>query len=278
MSNSSYSYLLLLSPYVAWQDASQAWEMGFQEPDTSVIAVDLEQAICLFLLFFLLLSLFVLVWQLIPCYVYCMDEAKKDGLTVILDGTAHGCFWEFKYSIEDGRDFKLRDCLSFGTKDLPVITESSSEIDVARQVLVVPANYRIKFRLKSADSFHTLTVPSNGFSCDAVPNRLNQQTTIFTRKGFYHGGCRRCSRDPILARFLTTECNPETRLRFGAHLIIIKAVSVEEFLDWASWKNQKQKPSHPDSKPTPRKATASLNAATKNCIEALTILADYLRR
>ena len=47
-----YLFLLLLSPYVAWQYAPEAWQMGFQDPATPVMQgiIDLHDDICFFLI------------------------------------------------------------------------------------------------------------------------------------------------------------------------------------------------------------------------------------
>jgi len=85
-----YLFLLLLSPYVAWQDAPEAWQMGFQDPATPVMQgiIDLHDDIC----FFLIVILSLVLWMLIRT-LYFFHESKNPIPEKIIHGTSIEIAW-----------------------------------------------------------------------------------------------------------------------------------------------------------------------------------------
>lgn len=83
--------------------------------------------------------------------------------------------------------------------------------------IVIPVETHIRLMITGADVIHSWAVPSLGVKIDAIPGRLNQVGVYVQRPGVYRGMCSEL-------------CG----VNHAYMPIVIEAVSVEDFLSWAS--------------------------------------------
>jgi len=93
-------------------------------------------------------------------------------------------------------------------------------LDVDNRV-ILPTHTHIRALITSADVLHSWTVPSLGIKVDATPGRLNQVHIYIKREGVYYG-----------------QCSEICGVNHGFMPIVIKAVSPEEYIQWAKRKLQ----------------------------------------
>lgn len=93
--------------------------------------------------------------------------------------------------------------------------------------IVLPTNSHIRFLITADDVIHSFAVPQLGIKVDAVPGRLNQQGVFLKRRGVFYG-----------------QCSELCGVNHGFMPIVIKAVSMKEFVHWYLHKLDAL---HPDS-------------------------------
>jgi len=81
--------------------------------------------------------------------------------------------------------------------------------------VVLPINTHIRFLVTSSDVLHCWAMPSFALKVDACPGRLNIVGTFIQREGTYYG-----------------QCSEICGINHGFMPIVIKAVPVEDFVDW----------------------------------------------
>lgn len=81
--------------------------------------------------------------------------------------------------------------------------------------LVLPVNTHIRILTSSTDVIHDFAVPSLGIKIDSNPGRLNGVSVLIEREGTYYG-----------------QCSELCGVYHGFMPINIKAVSLENFLEW----------------------------------------------
>nr|QDP17854.1 cytochrome c oxidase subunit 2 [Parachtes riberai] len=108
--------------------------------------------------------------------LYYMEESDMSDMSIKVTG--HQWYWEYEY---------------FGILEKEMESYMSSdgtfrlmEVD---NWLVVPFGVGLKIIVSSLDVIHSWTIPSIGLKVDAVPGRLNQLFTLFSRPGVYIGQC-----------------------------------------------------------------------------------------
>lgn len=247
-------FILLLLPTISYQDAPEAWQMGFQDPATPVMQgiVDLHHDICFFLLVVLVFVLWMLsrtlyhfhalrnpipekilhgttieiVWTIVPSLIlvlialpsfallYSMDELVDPAVTVKAIG--HQWYWSYEYSDYNQSDSET---LAF---DSYMIPEDDLEMGQLRLLevdnrVVVPVNTHIRMIITSADVLHSWAVPSLGVKCDAVPGRLNQTPLFIKREGVFYG-----------------QCSELCGANHAFMPIVVEAVSLQDYVSWLS--------------------------------------------
>nr|QDP17880.1 cytochrome c oxidase subunit 2 [Parachtes teruelis] len=108
--------------------------------------------------------------------LYFMEESDATDLSIKIMG--HQWFWEFEY---------------FGLMEEEVESYMASEGTLrlmgVDNWMKVPFGVGLRLIISSFDVIHSWTVPSIGLKVDAVPGRLNQLFTLFSRPGVYIGQC-----------------------------------------------------------------------------------------
>ena len=246
--------IALFLPNIAFQDAPEAWQIGFQDPATPVMQgiIDLHHDICFFMLFVLVFVMWILsrtlyhfsstknlvpekiihgttieiAWTVTPSLIlvliavpsfallYSMDSVVDPAVTIKAIG--HQWYWSYEYS-----DYNLEDEQSIAF-DSYMIPEDSLEADQLRLLevdnrLVVPVNTHIRVIVTAADVLHSWAVPSLGIKCDAVPGRLNQVSMFIKREGLFYG-----------------QCSELCGANHGFMPIVVESVSLDNYVSWVS--------------------------------------------
>lgn len=252
--------LLLFSflPVKVYQDAPEAWQMGFQDPATPVMQgiVDLHHDISFFLLIILLFVIWMLsrtlyhfresnnpvpekilhgttieiAWTVAPSLIllfiaipsfallYSMDEVVDPAVTVKAIG--HQWYWSYEYSDYNQSD---EETVAFDSYMIPEDDLSVGQLrllDVDNRV-VIPVDSHIRLIITSADVLHSWAVPSLGVKCDAVPGRLNQVSMFVKREGVFYG-----------------QCSELCGANHGFMPIVVEAVSLQDYIAWVANKLQ----------------------------------------
>ena len=250
--------LFSLLPIKSYQDAAEAWQMGFQDPATPVMQgiVDLHHDISFFLLIILLFVIWMLArtlyhfresnnplpekilhgtfieiaWTIVPSLIllfiaipsfallYSMDEVVDPAVTVKAIG--HQWYWSYEYSDYNQSD---QESVAFDSYMIPEDDLSVGQLrllDVDNRV-VVPVNSHVRMIITSADVLHSWAVPSLGIKCDAVPGRLNQVSMFVKREGVFYG-----------------QCSELCGANHGFMPIVVEAVSLQDYIVWITNKLQ----------------------------------------
>ena len=246
------SVIAILMPGVAYNDAPQRWQMGFQDGASPINEgiVELFDSVFFYLIvivcgvFWAIYSVvknfhykrspivhhithgtvIELVWTISPALVlvaiafpsfkllYLTDEVFTPSMTIKAAG--HQWYWSYEYS-----DFLNEDGESIEF-DSYMVPESDLEdgqfrlLDVDNNV-VVPVDTNIRFIVTGQDVIHSFAVPSLGIKVDGIPGRLNQVSTIVEREGLFYG-----------------QCSELCGVLHGFMPICIEAVSPEKYLEW----------------------------------------------
>ena len=243
-----------LIPRKVYQDAPEAWQMGFQDPATPVMQgiIDLHHDISFFMLIILVFVIWMLLrtlyhfresnnpvpekilhgttieiaWTIAPSLIlvfiaipsfallYSMDEVVDPAVTVKAIG--HQWYWSYEYSDYNQSD---EESVAFDSYMIPEDDLSVGQLrllDVDNRV-VVPANLHVRLIITSADVLHSWAVPSLGIKCDAVPGRLNQVSMFIKRQGVFYG-----------------QCSELCGANHGFMPIVVEAVSLQDYVAWVA--------------------------------------------
>jgi cytochrome c oxidase subunit 2 len=240
---------LAVTAWPAAADQPRPWQIGMQ-PAASPVQADIEWLHNLVLVIITVISLFVaallvwvivrynekrnptpsrtahntvleVAWTVIPVMILVIIAIPSFRLIYFEDRTAHAdmtikvtghqWYWEFVYPDQHDLDIESR-----------VIADSDLQpgqlrlLDVDNQ-LVLPAGKNIRILTTSYDVIHSFFVPSLGVQRYAIPGRTIETWVKIDRPGVYYG-----------------ECNQICGTNHSAMPISIKAVSDEEFVDWAA--------------------------------------------
>lgn len=249
-----------LLPALAFQDAPEPWQMGFQDPGTPVMQgiIDLHHDICFFMITILVFVLWMLsrsvynfhqsrnqmpekiihgtvieiVWTVAPSFIlvliaipsfallYSMDEVVDPAVTIKAIG--HQWYWSYEYSDYNDSDSSP---LSFDSYMLPEDELTPGQfrlLDVDNRV-VVPVNTFVRMIITGADVLHSWAVPSLGIKCDAVPGRLNQTPFFIKREGVFYG-----------------QCSEICGANHAFMPIVVEAVPLQDYIAWVSNKLQQE--------------------------------------
>ena len=211
---------------IAFADAAQPWQFGFQDPATPVMQglINLHHDICAFMVFILLFVCWMLgraiykfdalrnpvpakiihgtfieiAWTVTPSIIlmfiavpsfallYSTDELVDPSIT--LKAIGHQWSWSYEYS-----DYASSDDSSI-VFDSYMIPEDDLELGQLRLLevdnrVVLPIQTHVRVILTSADVLHSWAVPSFGVKVDACPGRLNQTSLFIKRTGVFYGQC-----------------------------------------------------------------------------------------
>jgi cytochrome c oxidase subunit 2 len=252
------SFLFFLSlvcfPSVAFLDAPEPWQMGFQDPATPIAQgiQDLHHDVFFFMVFILTFVIWMLgrtlwhfsaaknpipskiihgttieiAWTVTPSLIlmiialpsfallYSMDEVVDPAITIKAIG--HQWYWSYEYS-----DYSRSDDSSI-VFDSYMIPEDDLQPGQLRLLevdnrIVLPVNTHVRIIITAADVLHSWTVPSLGVKTDAVPGRLNQASIFLKREGIFYG-----------------QCSEICGTNHGFMPIVVEGVSLDDYISWVS--------------------------------------------
>ena len=212
--------LLALLPSLAWA-TPQPWQMGQQEPATSImerlhsfhdLLLWIITAIVIFVFVLLVYAcwrfsesrnpvpsrrshhtMLEIVWTAVPVLIlviiaipsfkllYYMDVQPETELTI--KATGHQWYWNYTYP--DNGNFTF-DAYMIPDSDLQ---EGQLRLLETDNRLVVPVGTNVRIQTTAADVLHSWAVPQFGVKVDAVPGRLNQLWINVQEPGVYYGQC-----------------------------------------------------------------------------------------
>jgi cytochrome c oxidase subunit 2 len=156
----------------------------------------------------------ILIVIAIPSFrlLYYVDRTEKPELTLKVTGMQW--YWNYEYPDQGGIKF---DSYMVKAEDLKAGQIRTLDTDEA---VVLPVDTNIQILMTGGDVIHSWTVPALGVKIDAIPGRLNETWVKITKPGTYYGQCSEiCGRDHSFMP------------------IMIRAVSKDEFSQWAAQRN-----------------------------------------
>lgn len=243
-------------PFVAFSDAPEAWQLGFQDPATPIMQglIDLHHdiqffliAIFVFVLWMIFRALYLfhytrnpipekiihgtlieIIWTVTPSLIlvfiaipsfallYSLDEIVDPAVTVKVIG--HQWYWSYEYADYTTSDDQVIAFDSYMIPDDDLELGQYRLLEVDNRV-VVPVDTHVRFIITAADVLHSWAIPSLGVKCDAVPGRLNQIPVFIKREGVFYG-----------------QCSELCGANHAFMPIVIEAVPLENYISWVSSK------------------------------------------
>jgi len=167
---------------------------------------------------------FILLAIAIPSFtlLYSMEETMTPSVTI----KAIGHQWYWSYEISDQSDISHKEYTHNMILDPSVSFDSNMLFEEELQKgefrllqvdnpIILPAEVHIRIIVTSADVLHSWAMPALGIKIDGVPGRLNQVFTFIKREGVFYG-----------------QCSELCGVNHGFMPIVIKAVSVEDFIQY----------------------------------------------
>jgi len=243
-----------LAPQIAFADAPELWQVGFQDSATPIAQgiQDLHHDIFFFLVAILIFVVWMLartlwffhytkhpvpskiihgttleiVWTVTPSIIlmiiaipsfallYSVDQYTDPAITLKCIG--HQWYWTYEYSDYNNSEDQP---LAF---DSYLVPEDDLELGQLRLLevdnrVVLPVDTHIRVIITGADVLHAWGVPSLGVKCDAVPGRLNQASLYLKREGVFYG-----------------QCSELCGANHGFMPIVVEGVSLEDYVSWVS--------------------------------------------
>lgn len=159
----------------------------------------------------------ILVGTAIPASrtLIAMEDTSNADMTVKITGYQ----WKWQY---DYLDHDISFFSNLATPRTQVYNKAPKDEHYLLEVdneLVVPVGQKIRFLLTANDVIHAWWVPELALKKDAIPGFINEMWTRIEKPGVYRGQCAElCGRD------------------HGFMPIVVRAVSAEEFEQWAATK------------------------------------------
>ena len=248
------TFFLCLAPRVAFLDAPEVWQFGFQDPATPIAQgiQDFHNDVCFFMVVILTFVLWMLgrtiwhfdaiknpvpskiihgtvlelAWTVTPSFIlmilavpsfallYSMDEITDPAVTLKVIG--HQWYWTYEYS-----DYSTADDQSI-IFDSYMVAEDDLELGQLRLLevdnrVVLPVKTHVRVLITAADVLHSWAIPSLGVKCDAVPGRLNQTSIFLNREGVFYG-----------------QCSELCGANHGFMPIVVEGVDLEDYISWIS--------------------------------------------
>jgi cytochrome c oxidase subunit 2 len=238
-------------------DAPEPWQTGFQDPATPTVEgmIHFHNYLLLFLIvigmivFWLLYkvvinfnetvspraekfthsSLLEIIWTILPAIVllfiaipsftllYSLDELIDPTITLKVIG--HQWYWSYEYS--DYNTLQGGETLAFDSYLINIddLTKGAFRLLEVDNRVILPINTHIRLLVTAADVLHSWAVPSFGIKVDACPGRLSQASLFLKREGVYYG-----------------QCSEICGVNHGFMPIVVKGVSVDNFIEWVTAK------------------------------------------
>ena len=174
-------------------------------------------------------SLLEIIWTILPAVIliliavpsfallYSLDEILDPQITLKIVG--HQWYWSYEYSdylttqSDEGFGF---DSYLLSADDLTPGAFRLLEVD---NRVILPVNTHIRLLVSAADVLHSWAVPSFGIKVDACPGRLSQASLFLKKEGVFYG-----------------QCSEICGINHGFMPIVVKSVSISEYLAWLSVK------------------------------------------
>jgi len=166
-----------------------------------------------------IIPILILVAMAVPAtqVLIKMEETEDTEMTIKITG--YQWKWHYDYMDEGFGFFSALDETSNTIRQLKSGLNPDEHENYLLEVdnpVVVPVNTRIRLLTTAADVIHAWWVPDLGWKRDAIPGFINDNWTYIEEPGTYRGQCAElCGRD------------------HGFMPIVLKAVSKEEYADWA---------------------------------------------
>lgn len=237
-------------------DISTPWQLTFQDPATPIMEgiINFHHDLMFFLIVVVVFTLWIvarsvyffnknihakplkfvhgttieILWTITPALIllfialpsfallYSMDEIIDPILTLKVIG--HQWYWSYEYSDEaliNGESLAF-DSYMVQENDLGIGLFRLLEVD---NRVVLPINTHVRILITASDVLHCWAIPSLGTKLDACPGRLNQTTVFIKREGTFYG-----------------QCSEICGINHGFMPIVIKAVSMENYINWINHK------------------------------------------
>jgi cytochrome c oxidase subunit 2 len=262
----------------AMADQPRAWEMGFQEPASTVmerindfhnLLLIITTAIVIFVLVLMAYvmlrfnakanptpsrtthnTLLEVVWTVVPIIilvviavpsfklVYYADKAPNAEVTLKI--TANQFFWTYEYPDEEGLTF---DAIIKAADDL---ADGEPRLLATDNAVVLPVDTDVRLLSTANDVIHAWAVPAFGVKFDAVPGRLNESWVRITKEGTYYG-----------------QCSELCGSQHGFMPIMVKAVSKDAYRAWVEQAKKQFATRAPESPARLALAVGANGAATR---------------
>ncbi len=236
---------------IIFSDASESWQLGFQDPATPVMEGiitfhnDLMFYLTAIVVFTLSIMIFCIynfnektnpkaeqfvhgtvieiIWTSVPALIllsiavpsfallYSMDEIIDPVLTLKVIG--HQWYWSYEYSdnLTDEESVAFESYM-IQENDLDMGQFRLLEVD---NRVILPTQTHIRVLITASDVLHCWAIPSLGIKLDACPGRLNQTSMFIKREGVFYG-----------------QCSEICGINHGFMPIVIEAVSMNDYLSW----------------------------------------------
>ena len=168
-------------------------------------------------------SLIEVIWTVAPVIIlvaiavpslrllFYMDRTDDPEMTIKAIG--HQWYWSYEYP-DLGEDISF-DAVMLQEDELE---DGQPRLLATDETVVVPVDTNIRLLVTAGDVIHAWTIPSFGIKIDAIPGRVNEGWFRVDTEGIYYGQCSElCGR---------------------AHAFMpiqVKAVSKEEYAEWAAY-------------------------------------------
>tara|TARA_A100001037_G_scaffold266136_1_gene258067 strand:+ start:35 stop:526 length:492 start_codon:yes stop_codon:yes gene_type:complete len=140
-----------------------------------------------------------------------MDRTDDPEMTIKAIG--HQWYWSYEYP-DLGEDISF-DAVMLQEDELE---DGQPRLLATDETVVVPVDTNIRLLVTAGDVIHAWTIPSFGIKIDAIPGRVNEGWFRVDTEGIYYGQCSElCGRDHAFMP------------------IQVKAVSKEEYAEWAAY-------------------------------------------
>lgn len=237
--------------FYTWMDASENWQLSFQDPATPVMEgiINFHNDLMLILVSIVTFVFWILfrcifffeksknkipqkfvhgttieiIWTCTPAIIllivaipsfsllYSMDEVIDPVMTLKVIG--HQWYWSYEYSdVETGEDSIAFDSYMIQDNDLEKGQFRLLEVD---NRVVLPIKTHIRLLITATDVLHSWAVPSLGIKLDACPGRLNQTSLFIKREGVFYG-----------------QCSEICGINHGFMPIVVEAVSLDDYVNW----------------------------------------------
>jgi cytochrome c oxidase subunit 2 len=162
-----------------------------------------------------------IIWTLIPVIIlvtlmvpsmkslYFSEQNIKSDMTLKIIGSQW--YWSYEYDLADQTKFGF-DSYIVKDADLKPGQLRLHEVD---NPVILPINTNIRILITARDVIHSWGVAAFGVKKDAVPGRTNETWVRITKPGIYYGHCYEL-------------CG----VNHGFMPVVVKAVTVEEFIEW----------------------------------------------